>query len=65
VIASGPLTSQALSQKIAELSGEEHLFFFDAIAPIVAYETINMETAFRASRYGKENDEEGDYINCP
>ena len=65
VIASGPLTSLVLSQKIAELSGEEHLFFFDAIAPIVAYETINMETAFRASRYAKENDEEGDYINCP
>jgi methylenetetrahydrofolate--tRNA-(uracil-5-)-methyltransferase len=65
VIASGPLTSQALSQKIAELSGEEHLFFFDAIAPIVAFESINMGIAFRASRYDKESNDDGDYINCP
>lgn len=65
VIASGPLTSPALSQKIAVLSGEEHLFFFDAIAPIVTYETINMDIAFRASRYDRGNGQEGDYINCP
>jgi methylenetetrahydrofolate--tRNA-(uracil-5-)-methyltransferase len=65
IIASGPLTSQALSQKIAELSGEEHLFFFDAIAPIVAFESINMGIAFRASRYDKESNDDGDYINCP
>jgi len=65
VIASGPLTSSALSQKITELSGEEHLFFFDAIAPIVSYETINMDIAFRASRYDRGNGDEGDYINCP
>ena len=52
IIASGPLTSPALSQDIAKLSGEEHLFFFDAIAPIVHAETINMDIAFRASRYG-------------
>ena len=52
IVASGPLTSPALSQSIAELSGEEHLFFFDAIAPVIHAETINMETAFRASRYG-------------
>ena len=65
IIASGPLTSPALSQKIAELSGVEHLFFFDAIAPIVSYETINMDSAFRASRYDRGNGEEGDYINCP
>jgi methylenetetrahydrofolate--tRNA-(uracil-5-)-methyltransferase len=64
VVASGPLTSSALSKKIAELSGEEHLFFFDAIAPIVSYETINMDIAFRASRYDQSNDE-GDYVNCP
>jgi len=65
VVASGPLTSPALSKKITELSGEEHLFFFDAIAPIVSYETINKDIAFRASRYGRGDDDEGDYINCP
>ena len=65
IIASGPLTSPALSQKITELSGEEHLFFFDAIAPIVSVETINMNIAFRASRYDRGDDDEGDYINCP
>jgi methylenetetrahydrofolate--tRNA-(uracil-5-)-methyltransferase len=55
IIASGPLTSPALSQDIAKLSGEEHLFFFDAIAPVIHAETINMEIAFRASRYGVDN----------
>ncbi len=65
IIASGPLTSESLSKSIAELSGEEHLFFFDAIAPIVAAESINMEIAFRASRYGTGEQDEGDYINCP
>ncbi len=65
IIASGPLTSPALSQALANLSGEEHLYFFDAIAPIVSYDSINMEIAFRASRYGKGEQDEGDYINCP
>jgi methylenetetrahydrofolate--tRNA-(uracil-5-)-methyltransferase len=65
IIASGPLTSPALSQAIAALSGEGHLFFFDAISPIVHAETINMDIAFRASRYGKDEQGEGDYINCP
>jgi methylenetetrahydrofolate--tRNA-(uracil-5-)-methyltransferase len=65
VVASGPLTSERLSQSIAQLSGEEHLFFFDAIAPIVRADSINMEIAFRASRYGKGEANEGDYINCP
>src|SRR5574342_226710 len=51
IIASGPLTSENLSRSIARLSGEEHLFFFDAIAPIVHADSINMEIAFRASRY--------------
>jgi methylenetetrahydrofolate--tRNA-(uracil-5-)-methyltransferase len=64
VLASGPLTSPTLSKKITKLSGEEHLFFFDAIAPIVSCETINMDVAFRASRYDRSNDE-GDYVNCP
>ncbi|GAB4460844.1 MAG: FADH(2)-oxidizing methylenetetrahydrofolate--tRNA-(uracil(54)-C(5))-methyltra nsferase TrmFO [Anaerolineales bacterium] len=65
IVASGPLTSPALSQSIAALSGEEHLFFFDAIAPVIHADSINMEIAFRASRYGTGEQEEGDYINCP
>lgn len=65
VVASGPLTSESLSNSIASLSGEQHLFFFDAIAPIVHVESINMEIAFRASRYDKGEQDEGDYINCP
>ena len=65
VVASGPLTSESLSSSIASLSGDQHLFFFDAIAPIVHVESINMETAFRASRYDKGERNEGDYINCP
>lgn len=65
IIASGPLTSPALSQSIAALSREECLFFFDAIAPVIHAESINMDIAFRASRYEKGEQEEGDYINCP
>jgi methylenetetrahydrofolate--tRNA-(uracil-5-)-methyltransferase len=65
IIASGPLTSPALSQSIAKLGSEEHLYFFDAIAPVIHAESINMEIAFRASRYGTGDQEEGDYINCP
>ena len=55
----------AFHKSIAKLSGEEHLFFFDAIAPIVHADSINMDIAFRASRYGKGEQDEGDYINCP
>jgi methylenetetrahydrofolate--tRNA-(uracil-5-)-methyltransferase len=65
IIASGPLTSESLSKSIATLSSEEHLFFFDAIAPIVHADSINMDIAFRASRYDKGDSDEGDYINCP
>ena len=65
VVASGPLTSPALSESIAKLSGEEHLFFFDALAPIVSADTINMDIAFRASRYDTGEQDGGDYINCP
>lgn len=65
IVASGPLTSPDLSNALGKLSGEEHLYFFDAIAPIVSYDSINMEIAFRASRYGKGEQDEGDYINCP
>lgn len=64
VIASGPLTSSTLAVSIQEWTGEKQLFFFDAIAPIVTYESIDMNIAFRASRYGR-GDTDGDYINCP
>ncbi len=65
IIASGPLTAPALAGEIAALIGEEYLYFYDAIAPTVSAESIDMSIAFRASRYGRGEDEEGDYINCP
>lgn len=66
IIASGPLTSPALSEAIAALTGQDLLFFFDAIAPIVSLDSIDLSVAFRASRYEfSGNDEAGDYINCP
>jgi methylenetetrahydrofolate--tRNA-(uracil-5-)-methyltransferase len=65
VIASGPLTSLSLSQAIANLMGQEHLYFFDALAPIVELDSIDMAVAFRGSRYGRGEKEAGDYVNCP
>jgi len=65
IVASGPLTSSRLSKSIAELSGEQHLYFYDAISPIVSLESINMDIAYRASRYDRGEEEQGDYINCP
>lgn len=65
IIASGPLTSPALVDAIAAMTGQEHLFFYDALAPIVEAESIDMGIAYRASRYGRGEREEGDYINCP
>jgi methylenetetrahydrofolate--tRNA-(uracil-5-)-methyltransferase len=65
VIASGPLTAEKLANDIARLVGEKYLYFYDAIAPTISAESINMSIAFRASRYGRGEDEEGDYINCP
>ena len=65
IIASGPLTSDSLTQAIGGLSDQDHLFFFDALAPIIDADSINMEIAFRASRYERGDREEGDYINCP
>ncbi len=65
IVASGPLTSESLSKSIAALSGEGQLFFFDAVAPIVAADSIDLSIAFRASRYGTGDQDEGDYINCP
>lgn len=67
IIASGPLTSDALASSIMKLSGEEHLYFYDAISPIVSVDSIDMSIAFRASRYESQSNgaSGGDYINCP
>ena len=65
IIATGPLTSPALSQDIARLTGQDYLYFYDAMAPIVATSSIDMTVAFRGSRYGRGELQEGDYINCP
>ena len=65
VVASGPLTSQRLSEQISELTGDEHLYFYDAISPVVFKESIDMSIAFRGSRYSRGDKQEGDYINCP
>ncbi len=65
IIASGPLTSAALTADISRLTGQQYLYFYDAISPIVNHETINFTIAFRQSRYDKGEQEEGDYINCP
>jgi methylenetetrahydrofolate--tRNA-(uracil-5-)-methyltransferase len=77
IIATGPLTSDALSADIAALVGHDHLAFFDAISPIVLAETIDMSRVFRASRWNRSlrsspdgpacgvDDGEGDYLNCP
>lgn len=62
ILASGPLTSEPLSAELANLTGAEHLYFYDAIAPIVEVDSINFDIAWRASRYDKGGD---DYINCP
>ena len=79
IIATGPLTSPELSADIAALVGGDHLYFYDAISPIVLAETIDMTKVFRASRWGRSlrgsaeasqpacgvDDGEGDYLNCP
>ncbi|MEZ4601499.1 MAG: methylenetetrahydrofolate--tRNA-(uracil(54)-C(5))-methyltransferase (FADH(2)-oxidizing) TrmFO [Syntrophotaleaceae bacterium] len=62
IIASGPLTSEALARDVARLTGSEQLYFYDAIAPIVEADSIDFSTAWRASRYGRGGD---DYVNCP
>ncbi|MGI6123160.1 MAG: methylenetetrahydrofolate--tRNA-(uracil(54)-C(5))-methyltransferase (FADH(2)-oxidizing) TrmFO [Acetivibrionales bacterium] len=62
IVATGPLTSDKLADEIAKLIGDDRLYFFDAAAPIVRLDSINMDIAFKASRYDKG---EADYINCP
>jgi len=80
IIATGPLTSESLSEEIRRITGSSHLYFYDAISPIIDAETIDCGKVFRASRYGKGGEvvprlpshrittpdpEEGDYLNCP
>jgi methylenetetrahydrofolate--tRNA-(uracil-5-)-methyltransferase len=65
VVATGPLTSEAMAGSLQRLTGSQHLYFFDAISPIVEVESIDFAVAFRASRYGRGEMEQGDYINCP
>jgi methylenetetrahydrofolate--tRNA-(uracil-5-)-methyltransferase len=62
IIATGPLSSPDISESIAKLVNQEHLYFYDAAAPIVTYESLNLDKVFKASRYGRGED---DYINCP
>jgi methylenetetrahydrofolate--tRNA-(uracil-5-)-methyltransferase len=62
IIATGPLTSESLSSEIQKVTGSRHLFFYDAISPIVTADSINYQHAFKSSRYGKGGD---DYVNCP
>ncbi|MDZ4159419.1 MAG: methylenetetrahydrofolate--tRNA-(uracil(54)-C(5))-methyltransferase (FADH(2)-oxidizing) TrmFO [Anaerolineaceae bacterium] len=65
IVASGPLTSSRLAAAIHQFSGQKHLFFYDAIAPIVNLESIDMSIAFYASRYQRGEKAEGDYLNLP
>ncbi len=69
IVATGPLTSNALAETISARIGAESLAFYDAIAPIVSRESLDDSIVYRASRYGKETmegaDEEGAYLNCP
>jgi methylenetetrahydrofolate--tRNA-(uracil-5-)-methyltransferase len=62
ILATGPLTSPALSEALTEVLGTRHLYFYDAIAPTVTTESIDMDVAWKASRYDKGGD---DYVNCP
>ncbi|MCX7710679.1 MAG: methylenetetrahydrofolate--tRNA-(uracil(54)-C(5))-methyltransferase (FADH(2)-oxidizing) TrmFO [Clostridia bacterium] len=62
IVATGPLTSEAFSKHIGGMTGEGYLYFFDAAAPIVTFDSIDMSKAFKAARYDRGTD---DYINCP
>ena len=65
VMASGPLTSPALSEALARLAGTAHLYFYDAISPIVEADSLDTSVVFRASRYARGEAEDGDYLNAP
>jgi len=62
IVATGPLTSESLAADIARFVGEDHLYFYDAVSPVVEADTLDHDHAFRASRYGRGGD---DYVNCP
>src|SRR5918994_3865751 len=62
IIATGPLSSEALTVEVMKMTGSDQLYFYDAIAPIVAADSIDRSIAFPAARYGKGGD---DYLNCP
>ncbi len=62
IVATGPLTSETLSQKLQALTGEEYLYFYDAAAPIIETDSINMDKVYLKSRYDKG---EAAYLNCP
>jgi methylenetetrahydrofolate--tRNA-(uracil-5-)-methyltransferase len=62
IVATGPLTSEALAAEIAAFVGRDHLYFYDAVSPVIDAESIDFDRVFRASRYGKGGD---DYLNCP
>lgn len=62
IISTGPLTSAAMADAIGRFTGEEYIYFYDAVAPIVTYESLNMEKIFRSNRYNKG---EAAYLNCP
>jgi methylenetetrahydrofolate--tRNA-(uracil-5-)-methyltransferase len=62
IVATGPLTSETLAAEVAAFVGQQHLYFYDAVSPVVEADTIDFDRAFKASRYGKGGD---DYVNCP
>ncbi len=62
IVATGPLTAESLARDVADFVGQTHLYFYDAVSPVVEAETIDFARAFKASRYGKGGD---DYVNCP
>jgi methylenetetrahydrofolate--tRNA-(uracil-5-)-methyltransferase len=65
IIATGPLTSNALAEHLSRFTGSDRLFFYDSISPIVDANTVDRSIAFEASRYDKSLDGTGDYLNCP
>ncbi|RUM37268.1 MAG: methylenetetrahydrofolate--tRNA-(uracil(54)-C(5))-methyltransferase (FADH(2)-oxidizing) TrmFO, partial [Desulfobulbus sp.] len=63
ILATGPLTSEAMTESLVTLTGEKHLAFYDAIAPIVAADSLDLNIIYRKSRW--DDDNPGDYLNCP